>query len=50
KVPQTSPIKRVTDTLRSYSAAKKGLISVGKHHTQQHENKRCELSHQPDWQ
>jgi len=37
----------VTDKLRSYSAAKKELIPDVEHSTQQYENNRCELSHQP---
>ncbi|WP_232787775.1 transposase [Paraglaciecola sp. MB-3u-78] len=44
---QASPIKIVTDKLRSYSAAKKELIPDVEHSTQQYENNRCELSHQP---
>jgi putative transposase len=36
----------VTDKLRSYSAAKKAPILGVEHATEQHENKRCELSHQ----
>jgi putative transposase len=44
---QAAPIRIVTDKLRSYSAAKKALIPGVEHSTQQHENNRCELSHQP---
>ncbi len=44
---QAAPIKIVTDKLRSYSAAKKELIPDVEHATQQYENNRCELSHQP---
>jgi putative transposase len=44
---QAAPIRIVTDKLRSYSAAKKELIPGVEHSTQQYENKRCELSHQP---
>jgi putative transposase len=44
---QAAPIKIVTDKLRSYSAAKKELIPDAEHSTQQYENNRCELSHQP---
>ena len=51
---QASPIKVVTDNLRSYSAAKKELIPGVEHPNQQFENNRCELSHQPgrqqEWQ
>ncbi len=44
---QTVPLKVVTDKLRSYSAAKSELIPSVEHSTQQYENNRCELSHQP---
>ena len=44
---QAAPIKIVTDKLRSYSAAKKELMPWVEHSTQQYENNRCELSHQP---
>jgi putative transposase len=44
---QAAPIKIVTDKLESYSAAKKELIPSLEHSTQQNENNRCELSHQP---
>jgi putative transposase len=44
---QATPIMIVTDKLRSYSAAKKELIPDVEHSTQQYENNRCELSHQP---
>jgi transposase-like protein len=45
-----SPIRIVTDKLRSYSAAKKELISSVEHSSQRYENNRCELSHQPSQQ
>jgi transposase-like protein len=45
-----SQIRIVTDKLRSYSAAKKELISSVKHSSQRYENNRCELSHQPSQQ
>jgi putative transposase len=44
---QIVPLKVVTDKLRSYSAAKSELIPSVEHSTQQYENNRCELSHQP---
>jgi len=44
---KASPIKIVTDKLRSYSAAQNELIPSVEHSTQQYENNRCELSHQP---
>jgi putative transposase len=44
---QATPIMIVTDKFRSYSAAKKELIPDVEHSTQQYENNRCELSHQP---
>jgi len=44
---QVAPIKIVTDKLRSYSAAKQEQIPSVDHSTQQYENNRCELSHQP---
>jgi len=47
---QAAPIKIVTDKLRSYSAAKKELIPGVEHSTEQCENNRCELSHQPSRQ
>ena len=47
---QTAPIKIVTDQLRSYSAAKKELMPCVEHSTQQYQNNRCELSHQPSRQ
>ncbi|WP_371195660.1 DDE-type integrase/transposase/recombinase [Glaciecola sp. SC05] len=40
---QAAPIKIVTDKLRSYSAAKKELMPLAEHSTQQYENNRCEL-------
>jgi putative transposase len=36
--------------LHSYSAANKELIPDFEHSTKQHENNRCELSHQPSRQ
>jgi putative transposase len=47
---QAAPIRIVTDKLRSYSAAMKELIPDVEHSTQQYENNRCELSHQPSRQ
>ena len=47
---QATPIKIVTDKLRSYSAAKRDLMPSVEHSTQQYENNRCELSHQPSRQ
>jgi putative transposase len=44
---QTTPLKIVTDKLRSYSAAKREIMPSVDHSTQQYENNRCELSHQP---
>ncbi|MFT7129717.1 MAG: putative transposase [Gammaproteobacteria bacterium] len=44
---QGQPIKVVTDELRRYSAAKKELKPCVEHSTEQNENNRCELSHQP---
>ena len=44
---QATPIKVVTDKLRSYSAAKRDLMPSVEHATQQYEYNRCELSHQP---
>jgi putative transposase len=44
---QTTPLKIVTDKLRSYSAAKRDIMPSVEHSTQQYENNRCELSHQP---
>ena len=44
---QVKPLKIVTDKLRSYSAAKREVIPSIEHSTQQYENNRCELSHQP---
>jgi putative transposase len=50
KEQQASPIRIVTDKLRSYSAAMKELIPDVGHSTKQYENNRCELSHQPSRQ
>ncbi len=44
---QVKPLKIVTDKLRSYSAAKRELMPSIEHSTEQYENNRCELSHQP---
>jgi putative transposase len=44
---QTTPLKIVTDKLLSYSAAKREMMPNVEDSTQQYENKRCELSHQP---
>jgi len=44
---QATPIKIVTDKLRSYSAPKQDQMPSVDHSTQQYENNRCELSHQP---
>ena len=44
---QAAPLKIVTDKLRSYSAAKREIMPSVDHSTQQYENNRCELSHQP---
>jgi putative transposase len=44
---QATPLKLVTDKLRSYSAARREIMPSVDHSTQQYENNRCELSHQP---
>ena len=44
---QVTPLKVVTDKLRSYSVAQRDLIPSVEHSTVQYENNRCELSHQP---
>ena len=44
---KSTPRKMVTDKLRSYAAAKKELMPSVEHSTEQYENNRCELSHQP---
>jgi putative transposase len=44
---QATPLKIVTDKLRSYLAAKRGTMPNVAHSTQQYENNRCEFSHQP---
>jgi putative transposase len=44
---QAAPLKIVTDKLRSYFAAKREIMPSVDHSTQQYENNRCELSHQP---
>jgi putative transposase len=43
---QATPLKIVTDKLRSYSSAKREIIPSVAHCTEQYENNRCELSHQ----
>jgi putative transposase len=47
---QCAPITIVTDKLRSYSATKKELITCAECSSQQYENNRCALCHQPDRQ
>jgi len=42
--------KLVTDKLRSYSAAKREVMPSVEQSTEQYENNRCELSHQPSRQ
>jgi putative transposase len=44
---QATPLKIITDKLRSYSAAKRDIMPSVAHSTEQYENNRCELSHQP---
>jgi len=44
---QVTPIKIVTDKLRSYSATKQEQMPSVDHSTQQYANNRCELSQQP---
>ncbi len=44
---QAKPWKIVTDKLKSYSAAKREVMPSVEHSTDQYENNRCELSHQP---
>jgi putative transposase len=44
---QAAPLKVFTDKLRSYSAARRDIMPSVEHSTQQYENNRCELSHQP---
>jgi putative transposase len=44
---QATPLKLGTDKLRSYSAAIREIMPSVAHSTQQYENNRCELSHQP---
>jgi len=44
---QATPLKIVTDKMRSYSAARREIMPSVAHSTQQYENNRCELSHQP---
>jgi len=47
KSQQASPIKIVTDKLRSYCSAKRVIMPSVDHSTEQYENNHCELSHQP---
>ncbi|OFA29684.1 transposase [Glaciecola punicea] len=47
KCQQATPLKIVTDKLRSYWAARREIMPSVAHSTQQHENNHCELSHQP---
>ncbi|GAB55788.1 hypothetical protein GPUN_1671 [Glaciecola punicea ACAM 611] len=44
---QARPLKIVTDKLRSYWAARREIMPSVDHSSQQYENNRCELSHQP---
>jgi len=44
---QVTPIKIITDKSSSYAAAKQEQMPSVDHSTQQYENNRCELSHQP---
>jgi putative transposase len=44
---QATPLKLFTDKFRSYSAARREIMPSVAHSTQQYENNRCELSHQP---
>jgi putative transposase len=44
---QGTPLKIITDKLRSYPAAKRDIMPSVSHSTEQYENNRCELSHQP---
>jgi putative transposase len=50
KSQQATPLEIVTDKLRSYSAARREIMPSVAHSTQQYENNRCELSHQPSRQ
>jgi putative transposase len=50
KSQQATPLKIVTDKLSSYSAARREIMPSVVHSTQQYENNRCELSHQPSRQ
>ena len=43
---QAAPIRIVTDKLRSYSAAKRDVMSTVPHFTKQYANNRAEVSHQ----
>ena len=42
-----TPLKLVTDKLKSYSAAKKEFIASVEHSIVQYKNNRCGLPHQP---
>jgi putative transposase len=44
---QATPLKIVTDKMRSYAAAKRHTMHSLDHSTQQYKNNRCELSHKP---
>jgi len=44
---QATPIKIITDKLKSYSAAKREVMPTVEHVHDRYENNRCELSHQP---
>ena len=50
KSQQTTPLKIVTDKLRSYSAARREIMPSVAHSTQQYESNHCELYHQPSRQ
>ena len=41
------PLRLITDTLRSYSAARRTVMPSVMHSTRQYENNRAEASHQP---
>jgi putative transposase len=51
---QAAPLRIVIDKLRSYSADKREIMPSVAHSSQQYENNRCELFHQPgrqqEWQ
>jgi putative transposase len=44
---QATQLKIITDKSGSYSAAKRDIVPRVSHSTEQYENNRCELSHQP---